>query len=891
MTGPACFDDADAAHLVTGAVDTATRDRLNAHADVCPACHRRVVTAAQALVSRGTSVVDWDDAPLAPGAPSADPTRGHTVAGRYVVLDVLGSGGMGTVYLAHDAVLRREVALKLTRRETPLSLAALQHEARAIAAVRHAHVVTVFDLAIDDGRVAIAMEYVRGPTLRTWLATRRPPRRRVLAPLLAMGEGLEAAHAAGVVHGDVKLDNALVGEDGAVRLADFGLARLGGGTGARGPTGGTLAYLAPEVAAGNAADAASDQFAFAASCVEAFAGRRPAVERGERWVDAPLEACPRWLRAPLRRGLAPDPRGRHPSVAALLGALRRRRASLRLALALALAALIAAPWLIASHVEARAVAQCLDDARASIPRTLTPPDLGAAPHAQARFARAERYHGAGNALTTWAERWMRQQERLCRSEVAEPSETATLLARCLAFERAWTRQLVQRAEGAESGSPEAEAALDQLVVRASDFVCDDPEALGVFELAASDAELGDAATLLGGRADTSVAELDALVTRLEPLGPSRILGWALLRRGGLRLETQGPAAARPDLERALHLAQRLRDREVEAEAWGLLAEGARQREGGLGEAEFYLANARAVAYRLTRSHDDERRGEVAATLALASGRPDEALAAARLALERQRATGRGTARTLAMVGGALLELGRLDEAETAFREALALRRRMHDGDHTRTAGALHNLALLELARGRFPEARELAAEALRMRRAVLPEDHAETARVALTLARLDVEVEGDALALGRAREAASRLGGSFGSSHFEAIRAELLVADLALATGDLEQAAARVGPAWEKMVRENMANGPILAEALLIEADLAWRAGDATRARRLLEQIRGAAGHPLDGPWVCPRFAALAALVGAPGVRCPDLPIAPRSETARLRGALAGAQK
>ena len=175
--------------------------------------------------------------------------------------------------------------------------------------------------------------------------------------------------------------------------------------------------------------------------------------------------------------------------------------------------------------------------------------------------------------------------------------------------------------------------------------------------------------------------------------------------------------------------------------------------------------------------------------------------------------------------------------------------------------------------------------------AVLPEDHAETARVALTLARLDVEVEGDALALGRAREAASRLGGSFGSSHFEAIRAELLVADLALATGDLEQAAARVGPAWEKMVRENMANGPILAEALLIEADLAWRAGDATRARRLLEQIRGAAGHPLDGPWVCPRFAAPAALVGAPGVRCPDLPIAPRSETARLRGALAGAQK
>ena len=148
--------------------------------------------------------------------------------GRYVVLARLGQGGMGVVYVAYDPELDRKVALKLIAGEAAaLAEDRLQREARAMAQLAHPNVVTVHDVGTLAGRLWIAMEFVDGVTLSDWIRERRRGWREVLAMYLAAGEGLVAAHRAGIVHRDFKPDNVMVGADGRARVMDFGLARAG----------------------------------------------------------------------------------------------------------------------------------------------------------------------------------------------------------------------------------------------------------------------------------------------------------------------------------------------------------------------------------------------------------------------------------------------------------------------------------------------------------------------------------------------------------------------------------------------------------------------------------------------------------------------------------------
>ncbi len=155
-------------------------------------------------------------------APSRLP-RGATV-GRYIVLDVLGAGGMGVVYRAYDPELDRRIALKLVRdlRGNP---GRLLEEAQALAKVTHPNVVAVHDVGTHAGAVFIAMELAPGKTILAWRHQDAPTRRQVLDVFLAAGNGLAAAHKAGIVHRDFKPSNVIVGDDGRTRVVDFGLAR------------------------------------------------------------------------------------------------------------------------------------------------------------------------------------------------------------------------------------------------------------------------------------------------------------------------------------------------------------------------------------------------------------------------------------------------------------------------------------------------------------------------------------------------------------------------------------------------------------------------------------------------------------------------------------------
>ena len=261
--------------------------------------------------------------------------------GHYQLLRPIGVGGFGTVYAAQDPRLHRLVAIKLLHPEHAAARPELLlREAQAMARLSHPNVVTVHDVgtynveASPHAGLFVVMEFIDGETLHAWLAAAPRPWPQVLAHFLAAGRGLLAAHTSGLVHRDFKPGNVLLGRDGSVRVADFGLA-----SGQDDPDSpdrerpGTPAYMAPELfAAGTLPGPAADQFAFCVALFEALHGRPPFPQAGLRERLRAMQAgeitpvpkdspVPAWLHTALLRGLDPDPARRHPDMQALLRAL------------------------------------------------------------------------------------------------------------------------------------------------------------------------------------------------------------------------------------------------------------------------------------------------------------------------------------------------------------------------------------------------------------------------------------------------------------------------------------------------------------------------------------------------------------------------------------------
>ncbi|MFO7562580.1 MAG: serine/threonine-protein kinase [Enhygromyxa sp.] len=323
-----------------GANDAATRPALGSLAGLVEPTHALTET-----IPRERSA-DEDAAELAQ-------------VGRYRISGQLGRGGMGVVLLAHDPELDRELAIKLLRErvDAPTSLrgrSLLMQEARAIARLSHPNVIQIHDVGVHRGRVYLVMELVRGRPLHLWMRQGHP-----LTDLLDVfcqaARGLAAAHRAGLVHRDFKPPNVLVGDEGRVRVVDFGLARLAADAEALEPAAleripvlasvlsnglaGTPAYMSPEQFHSADPDTRSDQFAFCVSLHEALFGARPfvgetlwelrdAVTRSPLALPGSAEALPPKLRALLHRGLAKQGAARFASMDAIIEILEELRREL-----------------------------------------------------------------------------------------------------------------------------------------------------------------------------------------------------------------------------------------------------------------------------------------------------------------------------------------------------------------------------------------------------------------------------------------------------------------------------------------------------------------------------------------------------------------------------------
>ena len=352
-----CLDENAIVDLLEGHLPDDARASLEAHLDGCAACRTLV---AAAIATPGLERAEASSP--APEIAALSRVRAGATIARYVIVGAIGLGGMGIVYAAYDPELDRRVAVKVLRSgastRTDVQQRRVLREAQSMARLTHPNVVAVYDVGLVDGQVFIVMEFVKGTTLRRWLAERPRSWREALDVLRRAANGLAAAHAAGLVHRDFKPDNVLIGEDGRVLVADFGLAlSLAGGDDApaegaptpadeadrltrTGAVAGTPGYMSPEQLDGAVVDARSDIFAFCVTLHEALHGERPFAGETPRAIRDAIAAgrvrepttkarVPAAVSQVILAGLRADPARRPASMSAMIDVLGRDPAAVR----------------------------------------------------------------------------------------------------------------------------------------------------------------------------------------------------------------------------------------------------------------------------------------------------------------------------------------------------------------------------------------------------------------------------------------------------------------------------------------------------------------------------------------------------------------------------------
>ncbi len=684
---------------------------------------------------------------------------------RYVLVDRLGHGGMGVVYVADDPAFDRRVALKVVR-PGARDQEQLVREARAMARVSHPNVVQIYDVGRHHDRVFLAMELVPGTSLDAWLAAEPRPFAEVLAAFVQAGRGLAAAHAVGLVHRDFKPANVLVHDDGRMLVGDFGVARsdraappIEGST-SRDPTSrepdsarggdalfGTPRYMAPEQHVGTVALASADQFAFCVSLYEALWGRPPHVDttywelvtaklRGLVRPPPTRSPVPKRVRAAILRGLAARAEERWPDMDALLGELQAGSTPAPRArgLAMGVAAILVVIAVVTDPADAD---HCLasgsewnDETRMAVDARFAATGL---PYATAAGEIVDR------ELTAFGEAWQAEHDRTCRSQSAGPQ------LRCLEHSRASMRALVDVLREADAEIVErSAAAASRLPAPASCALAiagplePSPEIAAEVEAARDALAAADALAELGRFADARDAAR-AVLADVHALAYAPLLAEAYYAAGVYTTRSGDGLGGASMLAEAVWTASACgHDRIVAAGAIELVAAAADDHVPAQ-EAETWARHAEVALDRLpdaplerARLADrialvHERRGEyadAAAQVRIALGLLERVVPPPELALAD--AHGR--------LGDSAFHMGDYPAAIASHERALEIRERLLGPDHPDVASALNGLGVAAHEQGDIRRSIALHERALAIRERALGPDHPHVAGTLTNLA-------------------------------------------------------------------------------------------------------------------------------------------------------------
>ncbi|WP_375768620.1 tetratricopeptide repeat protein [Archangium gephyra] len=733
----------------------------------------------------GKPLAGTPSAPVPLEAAPPCPPPGHVLAERYTVLNPLGHGGMGVVLAAYDARLNRRVALKLLRprwepEDDGASQVRLLREAQAMAQLNHPHVVHVYDSGrLEDDAFFIAMEYVEGRTLRQWLQQQPRTWREVLRAFLEAGRGLAAAHAAGLVHRDFKPDNVLVGQDGRVRVTDFGVAQAlhppEADTQAHGTERalprtwvepltesgrmmGTPRYMAPEQLQGRPVDARSDLYAFCVALYEALYGQRPfagdsqaellEARLAERIAPAQSEV-PAWVGRAVLRGLRADPLQRPGSLRELLEELendprQRWRARVRTG---ALAGggallLVLAIWGWVRQEAPDPACGGMDRRMAGIwdaplRKRLEQALLGTGlPQAQDTFERVSRL------LDAYASGWVKQRTEACELARQEGADRLPRLAAlreyCLERRRgqlgALTELLAREPDpklldGAVQAVQSLYPLSDCADARLLTAVVPPPEDPAVRARAETLEQQVDrlAALHVAGRYAEGLALADTLrpqVAALEhPSLRARVLFWSASLRDGAG-DYKGAEAA---LREALVLSAQGKDALMETRAWNLLVTVVGTRQARHAEALWLELPLRAAAERLGDERQRALMHEALGTVRWTKGdseRAREDFALALALLEKLPGPNEvDLSRLLNSMGNVLLDLGQYERARGFFERSMELKQKALGPEHPSLASSINNLGLVHEALGHSEQAQAQYERAVALKRKTLGPNH------------------------------------------------------------------------------------------------------------------------------------------------------------------------
>jgi tetratricopeptide (TPR) repeat protein/predicted Ser/Thr protein kinase len=701
--------------------------------------------------------------------------RGASI-GRYIVVDYVGEGSMGVVYRAYDPELDRSVAIKLVHiaqhgGSGVDSQVRLVREAQALARVSHPNVISVFDAGTVGNDVFVAMEYVEGKTLRAWLEDEPRSRDEVLRVLAAAGQGLAAAHRAGLVHRDFKPDNVVVGDNGRVRVLDFGLAcaakqrnegrlclvppdatprHLDLELTQNGTIIGTPAYMAPEQRRAGRVDERSDQFSFCVTLCAALTGERPEVDCTGLdpivHIDESIRELPAHLRRLIERGLSVIPADRHPDMDTLLVELQRRPDTRRKQILLGIGAIVMAFALVVIAMRAgdddRTVCSSAGYKLGETWNTETKTAMKAAflgtgrPHAADTYQRVER------VLDRYSRRWTAMRTDACEATHVRGEQSEHLLdtrMQCLdrrqaemsaltsLFSRSLDGDMLDEAVAATLQLTPIEACADMVALTAAVPPPEDPsERAAVASLVAG---LDDVqAQTRAGRYREALVAAKPIADNAEHIGHAPLRAKALFAVGTLQTELGHAEPAERNLYAAARAGAAARDDVLVARSWialiGLLGNDPARAAEALAlrpVAETALerlpadATPRADLLRVVAvihdARDEHRQARALLEDALAIVEADDDAGDLELAS------------VLHVLGNTLQRLGDHVVAESYLERVVAILERTLGDDHPATAQSHSSLGAVYHSLARYDEARSHLTLALAgLEKAFGPED-------------------------------------------------------------------------------------------------------------------------------------------------------------------------